>query len=108
MSDFVIRSASGAEDREFIRTLDRRLADVIVSPAHSQTEVAAFQARFTATAFDESESAGGTFVACRSQRRLGYVNVRPVRTILRTRIAPISRYWRLWRIRNAPAWRGRW
>ncbi len=78
MSAFVIRSASGAEDREFIRTLDDRLIDVIVAPAHSRAEVAAFQARFTATAFDESEDAGATFVACDADgRRLGYVNVRP-------------------------------
>jgi GNAT superfamily N-acetyltransferase len=77
MSEFIIRPEEDAADRAFIRSLNVRLRDVIDAPTHSREQVAAFQDRFTDTAWDGDTVIGATFVAVAMDgQRLGYVNVR--------------------------------
>ncbi|RFB04092.1 GNAT family N-acetyltransferase [Parvularcula marina] len=75
---FTVRPAiDDQEDRNFILSLNSRLAEVIDAPTHSTSEVIAFQDRFTATAWDESVTANTTLIAIAEDgERLGYINLR--------------------------------
>jgi GNAT superfamily N-acetyltransferase len=75
--EFTIRFEEGEADRAFIRSLNRRLSDVIEAPTHSRDEVVAFQDRFTASAWGADAGHAATLVAASDDgRRLGYVHVR--------------------------------
>jgi len=77
LPDFTIRPLADDADRAFAREMNGRLTGVIAAPAHSGEDVAAFQDRFTASAWQPEGGAGATFVAADADgRRLGYVNVR--------------------------------
>lgn len=74
---FSIRPERDAEDRAFIERLNPRLTEVIEAPTHSDDEVEAFQAAFTATAWEQSEGKSSTFLAVDEANELiGYVSVR--------------------------------
>ena len=77
MSDFIIRPEKDEADRVFIRGLNGRLSGVIDAPTHSNEEVADFQERFTASAWEGDAGECATFIAVGTDgQRLGYVNVR--------------------------------
>lgn len=74
---FSIRPERGAKDRAFIERLNPRLTQVIEAPTHSDNEVEAFQAAFTATAWEQSAGKSSTFLAVDEANELiGYVSVR--------------------------------
>ncbi|MXP13606.1 GNAT family N-acetyltransferase [Altererythrobacter confluentis] len=74
---FSIRPERDEEDRAFIERLNPRLTEVINAPTHSDAEVEAFQAAFTATAWEQSAGRSATFLAVdEANELLGYVSVR--------------------------------